>query len=81
MLKESRLILPRRMCGACGSDRIWTDFRGEVHCMQCMPPQLLVRKLKDEKRRRIAETRAVDFEVQRAIEDEARDGAFIPKHW
>lgn len=81
MFKESVLILPRRMCGACGSDRIWKDYRGEEHCWECSPPQSVIKRIKDEKRRRAQESRKVDFEVQRAIEDEARDGAIIPKHW
>lgn len=81
MLKESALILPRRMCGACGSDRIWRDFRGETHCWECSPPAEVIKRMKNEKRARVDQNRKIDFEVQRAIEDEARNGAFIPKHW
>ncbi len=81
MLKESVLILPRKMCGACGSDRVWRDFKGELHCWECSPPQEVIRRMKNEKRERVEFDRKVDLEVQRAIEDEARDGAVIPKHW
>lgn len=81
MLKESALILPRRMCGACGSDRIWQDFKGDQHCWECSPPAEVIKRMKNEKRARTATNRRLDFEVQRAIEDEARDGAVIPKHW
>lgn len=81
MLKDSVLILPRRMCAECGSDRLWQDFRGNPRCMNCEPPHKVLREVRNEKRERAAINRAVDLEVQRAIEDEARGGASIPKHW
>lgn len=81
MIKDSVLILPRRMCGACGSDRFWRDFTGEDHCWDCAPPPVVIKRLKDAKAKRIAERRKTDFDVERAIEDEGRRGAVIPKHW
>jgi hypothetical protein len=69
------------MCGACGSDRIWQDVKGEKHCWECEPPAAVIRRWKKQAQQRKADARTQDFEVQRAIEDEARDGAFIPKHW
>lgn len=81
MLQESQLILPRKMCGACGSDKIWIDVKGVKHCMECEPPRKVLERWKDEILAKKRRARAEDFEIQRAIEDEARDGAVIPKHW
>lgn len=81
MFKESRLILPRRMCGDCGSDRIWKDFKEIEHCWECEPPGEYVRRMKDGKKHRQRQRDATDHAVQRETEDEGRRGAVIPESW
>lgn len=59
--RSSGLILPFRRCGACKGNEFWQDFRGVVHCWRCVPPQALLKKLRQEaKAKEVTEQRAVD---------------------
>lgn len=46
--RASGLALPFTRC-ACGSERLYRDLRGNLRCMNCVPPNQVMEKLRKEK--------------------------------
>lgn len=59
--RRSGLALPFTRASCCGSERMYRDLKGNLRCMNCCPPHLIMEKLRKEKlKMKEKEARAVD---------------------
>lgn len=66
--RKSGLALPFTRC-SCGSERLYRDLRGNLRCMNCVPPNQVMQKLRKEKLAAIErEQRMVDDFIEDDLE-------------
>lgn len=59
--RRTGLALPFQRCSKCNSERFYRDLRNNLRCMTCVPPHMVMEKLRQEKLAAIArEQRAVN---------------------
>jgi hypothetical protein len=67
-----------RQCGACGGSRFWQDLNAGIHCWDCVPPGVFMRKYQMEAK---AEVAAEATAVSDFIDEDESIKDFNQKHF